>query len=216
MSIPVLSNIIRQNIGAFQILSDVVDVADGSGNLQGESDYYLPAGNNNDTALVERLGLFVFRSSATDPADGETCIAPVSGGGRWLLICPSWDFIYAYIEGTDFAVLSDAITNYAATIAAHTASISAANISTLRASAALDFPSIAATTGQQTLTITVTGAAVNDAVVLGAPSAFPAGLSCFGWVSSANTVSITLLNNTAGAIDPAVMTWSVTIIKTGV
>ena len=196
------------------------DIADVSGNLQGETGYYLPAGAEGATNLVHSLGLFVFSSTATDPVDGETCIAPVSGGGRWLLICPSWNFVYAWLEGQDLSVLSNDMITANASIAtvttktaANTTNITALNARILSASASLDFPSIAATTGSATLTITVTGAAVGDRVTLAPPSTLPAGLIPVGYVSATDTVSITLFNNTAGAIDPVAMGWSVTIIK---
>lgn len=78
--------------------------------------------------------------------------------------------------------------------------------------ASLDFPSIAAG-GQQDLTITVTGAATGDTVLLGPPSSLLAGLTVWGRVSAANTVSIRLSNITGSAIDPAAATWRATVIK---
>lgn len=192
----------------------VEDIADGAGRLQGESAYTLPAGTQDgQLILVERLGLFVFRAAATDPADGETCIAPVSGSGRWLLICPTWDFICAWLNGTDLSVLSDGVADNKTSITANTASITALSARLLSASASLDFPSIAATTGSATLTLTVAGAVVGDRVILAPPSTLPAGLIPAGYVSAADTVSITLFNNTAGAIDPAAMTWGATVLK---
>lgn len=200
--------------------ADIPDVADYSGNYQGEADYYLPAGVEGETALVERLGLFVFREAATDPVDGETCIAPIAGSGLWLLICPSWDFVYAWLEGTDLAFMNAAILANTSNIATHATNIAthAADIAHLEGrllsnAASLDFASIAATTGNLTLTVAVTGAALGDRVILAQPAALPAGLIATGEVSSANVVSITLFNNTAAAIDPAAMTWGVTVLK---
>ncbi len=196
------------------------DTADPQGDLQGEHDYYMPAGQDGDTYLLERLGLFAFHSAATDPADGETCITPVGGVGRWMLICPTWDFVYAYLEGVDLDVINTDIDTINADITTINADITTINtdITTINnrfisASAALDFPSVAATTGTQTLTITVTGAEVGDRVLLAPPSALPAGLIPIGFVSATNTVSVSVFNNTAGAIDPASMTWGVTVYK---
>lgn len=88
---------------------------------------------------------------------------------------------------------------------------------TLTATASLDFPSIAAqtatTTSFQTRTITVTGAEVGDAVVLGPPSNIAAGLIWEGYVSATNTVTIRLGNCTAAPIDPASATWRATVLK---
>lgn len=85
--------------------------------------------------------------------------------------------------------------------------------STLFASSSLNFPSVAAA-GQQELTITVTGAAVGDAVVLAPPAAPEAGLVWTGRVSAANTVTVRASNITAGAVDPAAATWGAHVIKT--
>lgn len=82
----------------------------------------------------------------------------------------------------------------------------------LFASAALDFPSVAAA-GQQELTITVTGAAVGDAVMLAPPATLTAGLVATARVSAANTVTVRLSNITAGALDPASATWGARVIK---
>lgn len=193
---------------------DTPDIVSGSGYLQGESGYTLPAGTQDgQQQLVERLGLFVFRSASTDPVDGETCIAPLSGSGRWLLVCPTWDFVYAWLGGTDLSVLSDGVSQNGNDIAANKAGLASLNARLLSASASLDFPSIAATTGSATLTVTVAGAAVGDRVTLAPPSTLPAGMIPTGYVSTADTVSITLFNNTAGAVDPAAMTWGVTVLK---
>ena len=80
----------------------------------------------------------------------------------------------------------------------------------LTASAALDFPSIAAA-GQQSLTITVTGAAVNDEVVMGLPAAPTAGIVFNAFVSATNTVTIRATNVTAAPVDPASATYSVIV-----
>lgn len=87
----------------------------------------------------------------------------------------------------------------------------------LTASATLDFPSIAAQTATaitfQSLTITVTGAAVGDAVSIGPPSGINAGLIWEGYVSATNTVTVRVGNCTAAPIDPASATWKATVFK---
>jgi hypothetical protein len=82
----------------------------------------------------------------------------------------------------------------------------------LGASAALNFASIAAA-AQEDLTITVTGAAANNAVILGLPVAPTAGLVFNAFVSAANTVTVRATNITAAAIDPASATYSVVVIQ---
>ena len=81
----------------------------------------------------------------------------------------------------------------------------------LTASATLDFPSIAAVS-QANLTITVTGAAVGDEVMLSLPAAPTAGIVFNAFVSAANTVTVRATNVTAGAIDPASATYGVIVL----
>jgi hypothetical protein len=82
----------------------------------------------------------------------------------------------------------------------------------LFASTSLNFPSIAAA-GQAELTITVTGAAVGDGVVLAPPAAPEAGLVWAGRVSATNTVTVRASNITAAPVDPAAATWGAHVIK---
>ena len=77
-----------------------------------------------------------------------------------------------------------------------------------KGTATLDFPSVAAL-GVQDLTITVTGAVVGDAVVLGLPTAPNAGIVFAAWVSATNTVTVRASNYTAAPIDPASATFKV-------
>lgn len=81
----------------------------------------------------------------------------------------------------------------------------------LTATAALDFGSIAAAASAD-LTITVTGAAVNDGVILGLPAAPTAGIVYQAFVSAVNTVTVRATNLTAAAIDPASQTFRITTI----
>lgn len=80
----------------------------------------------------------------------------------------------------------------------------------LTASAALDFPSIAAVS-QADLTITVTGAAVGDEVALALPAAPAAGIVFNAYVSAANTVTVRASNITAAPVDPASASYSVLV-----
>lgn len=64
------------------------------------------------------------------------------------------------------------------------------------------------------LTIGVTGAALGDPVVLGVPNASVNANSCYtAWVSAADTVTIRFNNYSAAAIDPAVGTFRVSVLK---
>ena len=81
----------------------------------------------------------------------------------------------------------------------------------LSGSASLNFGEIAAA-AQANLTITVTGAAVGDEVVLALPAAPAAGIVFNAFVSAANTVTIRATNVTAEAVDPAAATYGVIVI----
>ena len=81
----------------------------------------------------------------------------------------------------------------------------------LSASASLDFGSINAAS-QAGLTITVTGAAVGDEVIMALPAAPAAGLVFNAFVSAANTVTIRASNITVSPIDPAAATYGVIVI----
>lgn len=82
----------------------------------------------------------------------------------------------------------------------------------LKASATLDFGSIAAGTTAE-LTVTVTGAATTDDVTANPASSLEAGLVWSAVVTSANTVTIRVANVTTGAIDPASRSWRVRVFK---
>jgi hypothetical protein len=82
----------------------------------------------------------------------------------------------------------------------------------LSAAATLDFPSIGAQS-QQELTISVPGAAVGDAVLVGLPAALSANIAVFGYVSAADTVKLRAVNPTAGAIDPPSASYRATVLK---
>lgn len=82
----------------------------------------------------------------------------------------------------------------------------------LTATATLDFPSAATLVGAD-LTITVTGAAVGDAVLVGTPAAPTASLGYFGYVSATDTVTVRQLNASTGTIDSASGTFRATVIK---
>ena len=81
----------------------------------------------------------------------------------------------------------------------------------LRASAALDFDLTAVTC--QDLTITVTGAALNDEVSLGVPAgAVTTDATYYAWVSAANTVTVRACDG-ALAGNPASGTFKVTVVQ---
>jgi len=95
---------------------------------------------------------------------------------------------------------------------ASTASAARTNLGFITDTATLDFPSISSNNNEE-LTMTVTGAAIGDIVMLGAPSAIESDLTWCGYVSAADTVTVRLHNSSGGAIDPASATWKATVIN---
>ena len=83
----------------------------------------------------------------------------------------------------------------------------------IRNQATLDFGNTTAQTSAD-LTITVTGAAVGDVVMLGTPNAAVNANSAYtAWVSATDTVTVRFNNYSSGAIDPASGTFKVYVIK---
>ena len=82
----------------------------------------------------------------------------------------------------------------------------------LTATASLNFPSISAAS-QADLTITVTGAAVGDEVIMSLPAAPAAGLVFNAFVSAADTVTIRASNITASPVDPAAANYGVVVLN---
>lgn len=67
-----------------------------------------------------------------------------------------------------------------------------------------------------TTTVTIAGAAVGDVALVSPSAALEAGLSLYAYVSAANTVTIVVVNATAGTVNPAENTYNVIVItKTG-
>jgi len=79
------------------------------------------------------------------------------------------------------------------------------------ATANINFPNIAAG-GQQTSTVTVTGARQGDAVVVSAKNQVN-GLAVFGYVSASDTVTVVRFNYSAGPIDPAADDFRVVVLQ---
>lgn len=99
-----------------------------------------------------------------------------------------------------------------ALMAAATVPLARVELGIITATAALDFGSIATLT-KADLTITVAGATVGDAVMLGLPAAPTSGIVFQAFVSASNTVTVRANNYTAGSVDPASATYRVTVIK---
>lgn len=85
------------------------------------------------------------------------------------------------------------------------------NTVSLSGSATWDIPSLG-TLANSSTTVSVTGAAVGDQVVV-SPAMPSAGIVVSGDVTSANTVTLRAHNTTSGTIDPASTTFRVRVIK---
>jgi hypothetical protein len=82
----------------------------------------------------------------------------------------------------------------------------------LTASESLDFGSISANTCAE-LTMTLTGAAVQDSIVPGLPPSIEAGLIVNMRVSAADTVTVRVCKITSGSVDPAAQNFRATIVR---
>lgn len=84
---------------------------------------------------------------------------------------------------------------------------------TLMVTSTFTFPAAAATSSSSS-NITVTGAATGDVVALGVPSTAVIANSLYtAYVSAANTVTISLINNSAATVTPASGTFRVSVFK---
>lgn len=83
---------------------------------------------------------------------------------------------------------------------------------TLSAQATLDFASISSNQSED-LTVTVTGASLGDVVAIGIPNNSVNEGVIFGWVSSANTVTVRYHNSSGGGHDPAAGVFKILVFK---
>jgi len=81
----------------------------------------------------------------------------------------------------------------------------------LNATATIDPASLADGAGA-TSTVTVTGAALGDFVMVSAPYDL-SGISVTAYISAADTVSIRIQNESGGPLDLASGTWKVKVLK---
>jgi hypothetical protein len=82
---------------------------------------------------------------------------------------------------------------------------------TLTTTASLAFGTVAQNSSNA-ITVALTGAATNDIVLLGLPSAISAGLSFYGTVESAGVVEVDAVNATNSSIDQSTQTFRITVI----
>lgn len=148
-------------------------------------------------AMVEGLGLFVFRENSTEPDDDESCFATATG--RWLLEAVHWDVVDAWQLPDDEA--------RDATVLFGTAFCPITNINNMKSASFAG---------------TVMGAEVGDSVIVTPPGHLASSvaasglLSYYAWVSAPDSVTVMLGNPSSGNIttNPNICTdWPVVVIK---
>jgi hypothetical protein len=191
----------------------------GSGNLDTASVFVLTYDNRATLRstdgpativyAVESLGLFTWTAGSTELDDDETCFATATG--RWLLTAASFEVVDAYTAAS-FEVV-DAYTD--ARFVALEARSTALEARPLILSGSLNttLTSVGALS-TAAFTVTVTGAAIGDQVVVSPSLALNARLSFYGRVSATDTVEININNASASSAalsNPT--TWYVAVIK---
>ncbi len=166
---------------------------------------------DNDMALIDGLGLFVFYSGSLEPDDDESCFATASG--RWLLECVHWDVVDAW-QLPDDEVRDERLEDLEIDLNTHTSK-------TLYGTATCAIISITGNTSTS-FTGTVIGAVVGDRVyvnppaMLGSDATNTGRLSFHAYISAADTVTIQLCNASAASAttNTAIRTtWKVIVIK---
>lgn len=119
-------------------------------------------------------------------------------------------------ENPEFNIQDSRLNASAFKVSARTATVTIAGTAAVRgirtATTTLDFPSVAAQSSEVSSSITVTGAAVGDAVTVSPPpAAVVSGVHYSAHISAANTVLIRAHNYTGSAIDPASGSFRVTV-----
>jgi hypothetical protein len=149
---------------------------------------------------VESLGIFTWTAGSTELDDDETCFATTSG--RWLLSAASFEVVEAYTDA-----------RFVALEARSTALEARPLILILSGSVNTTLTSLS-NLATSSFTVTVTGAAIGDEVVVSPSLTLDARLSFYGRVSDANTVTVSINNASASSAtltNPT--TWYVAVIK---
>lgn len=169
------------------------------------NDYYIDAANNGTSVWSVRGTGLMSVGTSTAPTGWLTLAATTTTIPAIVMLSSSGTTLTTAIDG---ALEYDG-TNYFASVSTTRYTIMKA----LCASATLNFGSTAAQSSSD-LTITVTGAALNDEVLLGVPNGSADANTCYtAWVSASNTVTVRFNNYSSGSVDPASGTFKVSVIK---
>lgn len=167
--------------------------------------------DNNEIAIVDGLGFFVFKAGSDEPDDDESCFATASG--KWLLEAVHWDVVDAWQLPDDS--VRDEFDEETET------DLNTLESKFLYGTATCAITSVSATTSTA-FTGTVTGASIGDRVyvnppaMLGSDAADTSRLSYHAYISATDTVTIQLCNASASSVtvNSAVKTtWKVIVIK---
>jgi len=152
---------------------------------------------DGDVALVESLGLFVFRQGSSEPDDDETALRADDGSGAWLLAVVHWDAIYAYLLPE-----LDLLWRYLASRVLH---------------GAVDVTiSSVGSTSSASVTATIHGARTGDRVIATPPGQLGSGrLGYHARVSADDEVTLTVTNPSASSdyLGGAEGLWALTVIQ---
>jgi hypothetical protein len=200
----------RSNLIISSINSVVIN---GNGNSTGSASTYLeikPGGYDNSDARAR------FYRNGTIISDAQVSSTPAASAVLEL-VSTTRGFLPPRLTTTQ----RNAIASPATGLNLYNTSTSTNDVNTaagwyqqpngLTGSGTLDFPNTLAQTSSD-LTITVTGAAVGDIVILGTPVQ-GANSTFTAFVSAANTVTVRMNNYSALAIDPASAAFKVYVIK---
>jgi hypothetical protein len=162
-------------------------------------------------AVVEGLGLFIFVLGSTETDDSETCFAAT--GGCWLLEAVAWDVAFAYWL-PDFYVHDERIEN----VENDVTSLFAFQAGFILGSFNMSLTSLSALTATD-FSVSVVGASIGDSVLVnpgnsfGASSTDEAMLTYIAFVSSTNTVTVSIRNPSANTATIVASTWNILVIK---
>jgi len=152
-------------------------------------------GSSGNLIFIESLGLFKYYPDSAELDDDETCFVNTTNG-RWIVECPHWDLIDANSTWDD-----------------HIRDERLGDIKTILISTiSNNFTSIANDT-QATLTATITGAQMGDAVLVTPHNNLVSGISLYAYVRAANTVEVLINNTTANNITLTVGTWTISVFS---
>ena len=159
--------------------------------------------NAGDLALVDGLGLFRYQPGADEgPDDDETAFQTASG--YWLLVCPSWDVVDAYMlqaEDEQGARLDEA-ESFAARFLQQTSAQSAFTL---------------AGNSSTTFTVTVAGAALGASVLVTPPTDPTLNtITLYARVTASDTVTVYIGNaHSASTGGFGAGDWQITVINKG-